>query len=143
MLPLLSGFQENLQLHHSKPFFAHSCGLSDCDMEGVAILKVGQAAHLTSFPSTLPESLLAGAHLKTGFRFFGEAGAEVFGDQSGRGSICDRSTTPDWNQLEWFSISQGKEISANLALHWGGSPVIIIIAHNLIKTQISLHIYTG
>lgn len=56
MLHLLSGIQVQLQFFPPSPFFPHSHGLSDSDMEGVAILKVGQSAHLTSFPqhSSLP-----------------------------------------------------------------------------------------
>lgn len=49
MLHLLSGIPVQLQLIPASPRFPHSHGLSDSDMEGAAILKVGQSAHLTSF----------------------------------------------------------------------------------------------
>lgn len=67
MLHLVSGIPVQLQLVPPSPFFPHSHGLSDSDMEGIAILKVGQSAHLTSFPNTLSQkSLLIGVHLKSG-----------------------------------------------------------------------------
>lgn len=71
------------------PFFPQPHGLSDSDMEGVAILKVGQFAHLTSFPHhsalPLPEELFWLVSIwKAGFGFDG-CGAEGGGGGGGRG----------------------------------------------------------
>lgn len=101
MLHPLSGIPAQLQLVPPSPFFPHSHGLSDSDMEGVAVLKVGPSTHLTSFPNTLLclslKSLLIGVHLKRGLwedRVGREGVASV---QSEKEDLW--STTPDCSQL--------------------------------------------
>lgn len=88
------------------PFFPQPHGLSDSDMEGVAILKVGQFAHLTSFPHhsalPLPQELFdwcpfekRALGLTAGVRRVGEIrGASA---QSEKGAF--RSTTLDCSLL--------------------------------------------
>lgn len=85
----------NYNSSHQALSFPHSHRLSHCDVEGAAILKVGQSEHLTSFPNTLlclfHKSLLIGVHLKKGglWLLTGRS-AEGRGDQS--------SMSADWNK---------------------------------------------
>lgn len=82
------------------PFFPQPHGLSDSDMEGVAILKVGQFAHLTSFPHhsalPLPEELFWLVSIwKAGFGFDGCGAEGGGGGGRGGGEIRAASAQPE------------------------------------------------